>query len=143
MSEREVIHWTVDEESCCRPLSCRTEREAIEQWMQDEGLTAPPDVTVELCGYARAAKPAAGPYRDAVVGILIDMLDENYGPIDGETKPSGGMRAAATTFVEAVLSEYTVHACEIVERKAVRVRDYIDVPGAGRSAGARGRNGHA
>ena len=53
---------------------------------------------------------------DRLLESLLEDLDEDYGDPDGftsnPTEPTDSMKAAAKQFVEAVVKEYKVWACE-------------------------------
>lgn len=64
---------------------------------------------IEVHVYRRRALPRP----ETILGFVLDMLDEEYCDPDGDnTDPTPGMKAAAETFVQAILSEYVPWRCE-------------------------------
>lgn len=68
---------------------------------------------IEVLVYRRKALPGPEAGAEAVLGYLLDLFDDEYGDPDGDnTDPTPGMKAAAETFVQAILSEYVPWQCE-------------------------------
>lgn len=81
--------------------------------------------TIEVCGFARMA-PNAKHEAAGVLERLIEILDEEYGdPDGGYAVATDSMKVAAEEFVTTVLDEYTVWACELVQRQTVNCRLWI------------------
>ena len=57
---------------------------------------------------------------------LLEKLDEEYGNMEGYIAPTPAMKAAAESFVEAVVAEYHVWQCEPTGRtETVNVLDWV------------------
>lgn len=56
---------------------------------------------------------------------LVNDIDEEHGDPNWSTRETDGMRAAARAFVDAVLAEYKVWACEIVALVEVDVHRWV------------------
>lgn len=68
---------------------------------------------IEVLVYRRKALPGPEAGAEAVLGYLLDLFDDEYGdPDKAYNDPTPGMKAAAETFVQAVLSEYVPWQCE-------------------------------
>lgn len=80
---------------------------------------------IEVIGYKRM-KPTVE-QCDRALEDLLEFLDEEYGNPNGEaTKPTEAMKAAEREFIEKVLAEYEVWACEPSgEKETINCRDWI------------------
>ena len=120
ISQREIVFWATDDGE--EHLTHETEDEAISDYLDDSHDEDKPD-SVMLYGYARMKVPDgwANPLE-----IMIENLDDEFGSDDGDpTEITDTMRAAEKAFVSAVLSEYTVWACEVVTTKEIDLRQWI------------------
>ncbi len=81
--------------------------------------------TLVICGYARYDKPKAEKWGDDILENLLERLDEDYGPPEDSTDKTDAMKEAAKVFVQAVLDEYLVWRCEVVERKTIDVPEWV------------------
>ena len=61
----------------------------------------------------RRMNATPGTLAESALDDVLAALDEEYGSSDADpTKPTAKMKAAAETFIEEVLAEYAVLACE-------------------------------
>jgi len=84
--------------------------------------------TVEVLGYKRMDPLSAGSVDHyGPLDHLLESLDEEYGDPNGDpTKRTPAMEAAAKEFLEKVLAEYEVWACELSgEKKTINCLDWI------------------
>ncbi len=96
--------------------------DAIEKELEDRD--DPLIGTLTVYGYARMTPDVERP-ANRVVDDLIEHLDEDYGSPDDATEVTASMRAASRTFVQAILSEYSVWGCEEVCQREVDVADWV------------------
>lgn len=122
MSEkREPKFWSTSND--CEVLYFTDIKECLEAFVDNcEG--AIPE-RVMLYGYAEVIPNK--PFLAAAIleTLLEDYLDDMYGGPDEYTNATDGMKEASKQYIEAVLKDYKVYQCEIVERKIVTIRDYI------------------
>lgn len=78
---------------------------------------------VEVCGYAPCI-PVID--TDRLLSGVLEALDEEYGDEEhGYTDATPAMLAAGEVFVAAILAEYNPWTCDVVERRQVRVLDWV------------------
>ena len=123
-SEREVKFWcdTLDREH----LTADSIEEALAEALDDVAVYPKIPETLTLYGFAPRTVDAPRAEREAewALECLIERLDEDFGPLDESTEPSGDMREAAREFVVRVLRTYEVWQCEHVETRVVKVADH-------------------
>ena len=134
MTDREIILWDCNEEKeqlSHLELDDAIEA-AIEPWLErgmtreqflaqlDEALGP----TINVHGFARSEMPTF----ERLLDKLMDWLDIDLelGSPDGPDEPSEGLKAAARTFHEALLREYTPWSCEPVTTEEVNLREWIE-----------------
>ena len=119
-NQRKIVFW-----DCGDPeiLNFDEMDVAIEDHLSVTRAGEPLPATIEVCGYARM-KATVSTLDHRALEDLLDTLDEEYGG-DDPTEPTGRMRAAAKRFVKAVLSEYVVWNCEVIERRTVNVAEWV------------------
>lgn len=106
----ETIYWSVDPEA--EELEHESPDDAISEWLDwREGDRIDPDLTITVCGFKRMKITPQTSYG-ALCEQLLENLDCDYGRPDDWTEPSEAMIAAEQAFVEAVIADYTVWACE-------------------------------
>lgn len=123
MKQREPKFWATSND--CEELYFTEIEECLEDFVDncEEGVPE----SIMVYGYAELI-PNKPFLADAVLSNLLeDYIDDMYGSPDEYTKATEGMKEASKQFIEAVLKEYKVWQCEIVERKIVTIRDYITV----------------
>ena len=97
--------------------------EYIEATLDDMYPGQPEPATLVVVGYV-PMKASTWP-EDWVLEPLLENLDENYGNPDGDpTEPTEGMKKAARAFIDAVLAEYRVWACEEVTRETINIAEW-------------------
>ncbi|MEE9365868.1 MAG: hypothetical protein V3W44_04185 [Dehalococcoidales bacterium] len=92
----------------------------LDNWDTDK-LTG----TLVMCGYVHEEMAGAASWSDHVLEHLLEDLDDNYGDPEGSIETTDNMKKAATVFVQAVLDEYTVWQCEVVDRKEIDVAEWV------------------
>lgn len=82
--------------------------------------------TIEVWGYARQeVNPDFDINMEQILEDVLEHLDETYGGLDTESKPTEKMIDAAARFARVVAEEYFVWACEGVLEVEVDVRAWI------------------
>lgn len=84
----------------------------------------PIEGTFELCGYARMS---IGPGYLDVLGYVLERLDEEYGDPDGYTgtEPTQAMKDAEKAFIDTIVSEYFVWACEPIVTEQIDAMAWV------------------
>lgn len=125
--DNEIVFW-----DCCdsEELYHSDKDEAIEAFldgfmlpvMKPEDWAAVPK-TIEVSGYVRAKVDRN---LDGIpLEHILELLDEDYGNPDAETKPTKRMKEAEKEFLKVVLEEYFVWNCEKVCKEEVNTMEWI------------------
>ena len=121
MSEtRKAELWTC--EKGAETFHCRSVQSAVVDFADQVGEL--PE-TVTVYGYASKVIEVTDWYAERALENLLESLDEEYWSPDDGTEPTPAMEAAAKAFVAAVVAEYRVWQCDLVETLEVRVADYV------------------
>ena len=118
---REILFW--DKEYPER-LGYKTEDEAIESLL---GAFDELPKTLKICGFAPVnllSPIILESFAESVLRYLLDNLDDDYGDCRS-SDATDAMKEAAKVFARAVLSEYKLHVCGIVERKTINVAEWV------------------
>lgn len=136
MSEekREPCFWTCDD--ACERLTHEDQADAVEEALDnlaEPGQTAEQFLAslpeeLEVYGYARSLGPSEKQrdwLADGALEILLEGLDQDYGDPDDATEETEAMKQAAREFVDAVLAEYSIWACEQICIETVKPREWV------------------
>jgi hypothetical protein len=110
---------------CCNAesLTHKSEYEAVLAYLDGiEPELWPSQVEVRAYRRGFVSNYMKGICRDTVLENVLELLDEEYGnPEEGESVTQA-MEEAATVFVDAMVSEYSVWVCEEVPEESIRVK---------------------
>lgn len=119
---REPDYWTCREGE--EILACHTIEEAVDDYA-DHIHPEPMPEEIEVIGFA--TREATDDWCGSPLDYVLENLDAEFGDPDGGPRgKTARMKVAEATFILAVLSEYSVWACEEVCRKTVKVSEYLD-----------------
>jgi hypothetical protein len=120
VNDREIVGWSCNENE--ERIVCSDKDEAIRYYLEAFECGEKPD-KIKVYGFARSE------IHDDGTGVLEDFLiwlDEDFGdPDSGWTEPSDKMKKAAKEFVDIVISEYEVWACDCVYEEEVDVKEWL------------------
>ncbi|MEJ2293500.1 MAG: hypothetical protein P8Y23_01885 [Candidatus Lokiarchaeota archaeon] len=121
IGDREIVGWSCNENE--ERIVCSDKDEAIRYYFEAFECGEKPD-KIKVYGFARSE------IHDDGTGVLEDFLiwlDEGFGdPDSGWTEPSDKMKKAAKEFVDVVISEYEVWACDCVYEEEVDLKKWIE-----------------
>lgn len=117
---RKVELWDCDDGA--EFLIHRDMDDAIESHLDGTGQT---EGTLKVYGFARMKIPDNYLDEGRLVEDVLERLDEEFGNWEEGTEPTEAMLEAARTFHKAIIAEYSVWTCEVVETVEVDVAEWI------------------
>ena len=126
-----IVFWSVDPHA--ELLAHKSIKSAVEAVIdhllyEQQYNDRPVPETIEVYGYARM-DVGVNPAR--VLEQVLEDLDEEHADPSGEwqSSPTSAMAWAAERLCRIVEQQYQSWMCEQVERKTVRVADYVEDAG--------------
>jgi len=105
-----------------------TKKEAIEEEIKEGSFPNHRFPHYPVVVNKHETKKASIDIMDDILLPILEILDEEYGDIDGDgTVPSEKMVNAAKQFGDVILEEYVVKACEITETKKYTHEEVKDI----------------